>query len=152
KPEERKKLPANIVAILEVDAAKRDAKQTKTLADYYAKTDKKLTELTKAVSTHEKTAPKGALAQTLKLGPPRKTHVHIRGDFLRRGVEVHAGTPAVLPPLKAGGQPTRLDLARWIVRPENPLTARVIANWAWHKYFGRGLVPTLEDFGTQGEK
>ncbi|HZT78804.1 MAG TPA: PSD1 and planctomycete cytochrome C domain-containing protein [Gemmataceae bacterium] len=106
-----------------------------------------------------KDAPKGkkgvqgvSMAQTLALGPPRKTHVLIRGDFLRPGVEVQPETPAVLPPLRGSATPTRLDLARWIVSPENPLTARVAVNWAWHKYFGRGLVATLEDFGTQGEK
>jgi hypothetical protein len=94
----------------------------------------------------------GTLAQTLALGPARATHVMIRGDFLRKGVAVEPGTPAVLPPLAARGKANRLDLARWIVDPANPLTARVLVNWTWHKYFGRGIVPTLEDFGTQGEK
>jgi hypothetical protein len=67
-------------------------------------------------------------------------------------VEVQPGTLAVLPPLKATSTPTRLDLAKWIVDPANPLPARVITNWMWQRYFGRGIVPTLEDFGTQGEK
>jgi hypothetical protein len=76
----------------------------------------------------------------------------IRGDFLRRGVEVAPGTPAVLPELASSGKRSRLDLARWIVAPENPLTRRVLVNWIWQRYFGRGLVATLEDFGTQGQK
>jgi mono/diheme cytochrome c family protein len=104
---------------------------------------------------HERVADpkKKTLAQTLALGPARKTHVMIRGDFLRPGAEVQPGTPAVLPPLApAGKTPTRLALARWIVAPENPLTARVAVNWVWQKYFGRGLVATPEDFGTQGER
>jgi hypothetical protein len=96
------------------------------------------------------------LAPTLALGAARKTRVLIRGDFLRPGAEVEPGTPAVLPPLRPdpgrAKAPNRLDLARWIVRPDNPLTARVLVNWVWHKYFGRGLVTTLEDFGTQGEE
>jgi hypothetical protein len=98
----------------------------------------------------------GTMAQTLALGSLRQTHVLIRGDFLRQGVEVQPGTPAVLPPLHlAAGSAkpaNRLDLARWIARPDNPLTARVLVNWVWHKYFGRGIVPTVEDFGTQGER
>ncbi len=96
------------------------------------------------------------MAQTLALGSLRRTHVLIRGDFLRPGVEVRPGTPAVLPPLRPDDgrtpAPNRLDLAHWIVHPDNPLTARVLVNWVWHKYFGRGIVPTLEDFGTQGER
>jgi hypothetical protein len=91
------------------------------------------------------------LAQALVLGPARKTNVMIRGDFLRPGIEVHPGVPGVLPPLKTA-KATRLDLARWVFDPGNPLTARVAVNWIWQKYWGRGLVPTLEDFGTQGEK
>jgi hypothetical protein len=91
-------------------------------------------------------------AMTLAAGPPRPTHVMIRGDFLRKGVEVKPGTPAVLPTMTPGSPATRLDLARWLVSEQNPLTPRVMVNWVWAKYFGRGLVPTPEDFGTQGEK
>ncbi len=104
-----------------------------------------------ALTAHLKKAPTGAKAPTLAAGPARPTHVMLRGDFLRKGVEVKPGTLGVLPPLKAGA-PTRLDLAKWIVAPENPLTARVTANWVWGKFFGRGLVNTPDDFGTQGEK
>src|SRR5262249_17533898 len=92
------------------------------------------------------------MAQTLALGKTRPTRIMIRGDFLRPGVEVQPGTPAILPPLASEKSLSRLDLARWIVAPENPLTPRVTVNWVWQKYFGRGLVATLEDFGTQGEK
>jgi hypothetical protein len=76
----------------------------------------------------------------------------VRGDFLRPGVEVQPGPIAVLGTPLTAANPTRLDLARWIVDPKNPLTARVAVNWAWHKFFGRGIVATLEDFGTRGEK
>src|SRR5262249_40512846 len=76
----------------------------------------------------------------------------LRGDFLRPGVGVQPGTPTVLPALRAESKATRLDLAHWIVDPSNPLTSRVIMNWMWQHYFGRGIVATLEDFGTQGEK
>jgi hypothetical protein len=148
---ELRQLPANVSAVLLLDPEKRSDKQKQELADYHGKVDKKLAELTKALTEHAKTAPSLSLAQTLALGTPRKTHVLVRGDFLRPGAEVEAGTPGVLP-LKAEKTTTRLDLAKWLVDPANPLTPRVTVNWVWHKYFGRGLVATLEDFGTQGEK
>ncbi len=86
-----------------------------------------------------------------ELPKPRRTNVLIKGDFTRPADEVTPGTPAVLHPFHAsGGQPTRLDLARWIMSPENPLTARVIVNRMWQQYFGRGLVETENDFGMQG--
>lgn len=111
-----------------------------------------------ALAAHMKKAPGGSKAPTLALGPTRPTHVMIRGDFLRKGVAVQPGFPAVLSagrlsPVSVSQSPlTRLDLAQWLVSPENPLTPRVIANWVWSKYFGRGIVSTLEDFGTQGQK
>lgn len=87
------------------------------------------------------------------LPKPRETHVLIRGDFLRPGDPVSPGTPAVLPPLEAAPadpQRTRLDLARWLVSREHPLTARVFVNRVWLHYFPRGLVETENDFGMQG--
>ncbi len=81
----------------------------------------------------------------------RPTHVLIKGDFTRKDAEVSPGTPAVLPPLTARGViPDRLDLARWLVSPDNPLTARVMVNRVWQVYFGRGLVESDNDFGLQG--
>jgi mono/diheme cytochrome c family protein len=83
---------------------------------------------------------------------PRENYLHVRGDFLTKGPVIEPHTPEVLPPLKPRGEkPDRLDLARWIVDPANPLTARVAANRFWQWHFGRGLVNTGDDFGTQGE-
>jgi mono/diheme cytochrome c family protein len=144
-------LPAGVRAVLLVEPALRSAPQALLLVDYFAQIDPQLKALNRAVEEHRKSAPKPTLAPTIARGKGRKTHVLIRGDFLRPGVEVGPGVPAVLGgtlPEKA----TRLDLARWIASADNPLTARVAANWVWHRYFGRGLVATLEDFGTQGEK
>ncbi len=82
---------------------------------------------------------------------PRQTHIHIRGNFLRKGDQVSPGVPGVLPPLEQSGRPlNRLDLARWLVRTDQPLTARVIVNRIWQRYFGIGLVETENDFGVQG--
>jgi hypothetical protein len=81
---------------------------------------------------------------------PRMTYVMLGGDFTRHGATVAPGVPATLNPLPAVEKPSRLDLARWLVTPENPLTARVTVNRLWQNYFGLGLVETENDFGTQG--
>ncbi len=88
---------------------------------------------------------------------PRETFVQIRGDFLRRGDRVAPGYPAAVvrdltprPPLRSGEEKNRLDLARWLVSEDHPLTARVFVNRAWQQFFGRGLVETENDFGMQG--
>lgn len=86
-----------------------------------------------------------------ELPKPRKTTVFIKGDFTRPADEVTPGTPAVLHAFDApAGEPNRLHLAQWLVSAQNPLTARVIMNRVWQQYFGRGIVETENDFGSQG--
>jgi mono/diheme cytochrome c family protein len=82
----------------------------------------------------------------------RRTYLHIKGDFTRDGGDVKAHFPSALHPAKvaADQEPNRLDLARWLVDDANPLTARVLVNRVWQQYFGKGLVDTENDFGTQG--
>jgi hypothetical protein len=82
---------------------------------------------------------------------PRETFVLVRGQYDRRGDPVQPGVPAVLPPLSADAPLNRLGLARWLVDPAHPLTARVTVNRLWQQFFGRGIVKTAEDFGSQGE-
>lgn len=87
---------------------------------------------------------------------PRETWIFRRGDFRQpvRSHPVTSGGFAALPPLMPrapGALPDRLDLARWIVAPENPLPARVAANRFWMRLFGAGLVRTPDDFGASGE-
>ncbi|MBI1786195.1 MAG: PSD1 domain-containing protein [Acidobacteria bacterium] len=84
-----------------------------------------------------------------ELPQPRETHIHLGGDFLRKGAAVKPGVPAVLPQLPPE-RTTRLDLARWLVDARNPLTPRVTVNRMWQSYFGKGIVETENDFGTQG--
>ena len=88
-----------------------------------------------------------------ELPEPRPAFIHLGGDFLRKGSSVEPGVPGVLNPLeKITGTANRLDLAKWLVDKKNPLTARVTANRYWQQYFGKGLVDTENDFGTQGDK
>jgi Protein of unknown function (DUF1553)/Protein of unknown function (DUF1549)/Planctomycete cytochrome C len=84
-----------------------------------------------------------------ELVQPRETYVQLAGDFTRRGVAVNPAIPAVLPQLPAGAN-TRLDFAKWLVDPQNPLTSRVTVNRIWQTYFGKGIVETENDFGKQG--
>ncbi len=83
----------------------------------------------------------------------RETHVFLRGNWLDKGALVKEGnTPKLFPALKKSDKrSTRLDLARWVASPENPLTARVAVNRFWLELFGKGIVPTPEDFGSAGE-
>jgi len=75
-----------------------------------------------------------------------------KGSFTNPGERVYAAVPAALGVLGDDVPPNRLGLARWLVSDQNPLTARVTVNRLWETLFGRGLVRTLEDFGTQGER
>jgi hypothetical protein len=83
---------------------------------------------------------------------PRETHILIRGAYDKPGETVEPGVPACLPPRSRGAATNRLGLARWLVDPANPLTARVAVNRLWQMLFGTGLVKTSEDFGAQGER
>jgi hypothetical protein len=86
-----------------------------------------------------------------ELDTPRDTFIHTRGLYDQRGERVGPGVPASLPPLPAEAGANRLALARWLVSPDQPLTARVVVNRFWQQYFGTGLVKSAEDFGSQGE-
>lgn len=84
---------------------------------------------------------------------PRDTRILHRGEFLSPTDPVQPGALSVLPPLKQRGKtPDRLDLARWLVSGDNPLTPRVAVNHIWKEMFGRGIVGTAGDFGVRGER
>jgi Protein of unknown function (DUF1553)/Protein of unknown function (DUF1549)/Planctomycete cytochrome C len=82
---------------------------------------------------------------------PRQTAILTRGEYQKPGVRVSFATPAFLPPMPEGAPANRLGLARWLVMPEHPLTARVQVNRMWQHAFGTGIVKTAEDFGVQSE-
>jgi hypothetical protein len=92
-----------------------------------------------------------ALAEVTK--DRRQSYVHMAGDYSRHGPDVVPATLSALTPTPRSdpGEATRLDLARWLVSPQHPLTSRVQANHIWSKLFGSGLVRSLDDFGTSGE-
>ena len=82
---------------------------------------------------------------------PRQTRVLVRGDYQVPGEAVERNVPAIFSPLAEGAPRDRLSLAKWLVSPEHPLTARVAVNRFWNQCFGAGLVRTPEDFGVRGE-
>ncbi len=84
------------------------------------------------------------------LPEPRDAYIHVQGDFTRKGDTVEPGTLRALPPFPADAPRNRLGLARWLVSADNPLTPRVTMNRVWQRYFGRGIVETENDFGSQG--
>jgi hypothetical protein len=147
--------------IIKTPLAQRTQDQRDRLLDYFLKSmpaalsDKskelKLSELKSKLDALTKELPPVTRAPGMMTFPtPRQTHVHLRGEFRRKGEEVKAGTPAALPPLK--GSADRLALARWLVSPEHPLTARVVVNRLWQELFGRGIVGTSENFGVRGDR
>jgi len=85
------------------------------------------------------------------VGRRRETRLQYRGNYLDKGPAVEPGLPAAFHSVDGAEPLDRLKLARWLVDKNNPLTARVIANRYWENLFGRGIVLTSEDFGSQGE-
>ncbi len=83
---------------------------------------------------------------------PRDTMLLDRGDYRNRGEKVEPGVPAALPPFPQNAPPNRLGLARWLVDPDHPLTARVTVNRFWQMYYGNGFVKSAENFGSQGDQ
>jgi mono/diheme cytochrome c family protein len=80
-----------------------------------------------------------------------QAYILARGDYDKRRDKVKPDTPAVFPPMPADYPRNRLGFAKWLVRPEHPLTARVTVNRFWQELFGTGLVQTSSDFGVNGE-
>ncbi|MBI2807813.1 MAG: PSD1 domain-containing protein [Planctomycetes bacterium] len=122
---------------------------------YPAKVRLELKRLRAELAALEKSAPEMPTAMGVTEAKVADVPVFLRGDHLKPGKIVPRQVPAIL----AGDSPTkfdsthsgRLELARWLVRPENPLTARVMVNRIWRWHFGQGIVPTPDNFGLLGE-
>lgn len=145
-----------VLAILKLPEEKWDAKQKTTIKQAFHKSDSQWTELNQRLAKQktEQARLNKAIVTTMvmkELPNPRETFILLRGNFLAPGAPVSPNVPAVLPSLPEEVEnPTRLDFARWLTSPEQPLTARVTVNRYWQRFFGRGIVETENDFGTQG--
>jgi mono/diheme cytochrome c family protein len=167
----RDNVPKDIAAIFLVAPAGRNAKQKQTLESAYRRND--LTrhlvggltsplstalnahllttriELQKAREALKQKEPNAITTMVVReRKTPRDTHVMLAGDFTRKGAKVMPGYLSALPATPRAAN--RLDLAKWIVDPANPLTSRVAVNRWWGQFFGVGIVETDNDFGTQG--
>ena len=148
-------VPSNVVAMAKKEAAKRTANEVKLLAAFRLSQQNEYRVLNDEVAALKKqlTAAENEIPTTLVMEEQkevRPTFILMRGAYDKPGVAVTAATPAVLPALAGDLPHNRLGLARWLVSPQNPLTARVAVNRFWQQVFGAGLVKTSEDFGAQG--
>jgi hypothetical protein len=154
-PQRIVEVSAKLRPVLEIPAAERSEQQRKDLAAAYRAiatslkpTRDRLAQLDKDLKA---LGIPTALVMRERAGYDRPSaFIRRRGNFMDKGEQVYAGVPATLHPLRDDQMPNRLGLARWLVDEENPLTARVEVNRAWEQFFGRGIVETSEDFGTQG--
>jgi hypothetical protein len=150
------KLPPKVKAILAVERDKRKPAQQAELTKYFRSVAPELKGERDQLAGLRKQLAAIPIVMTpimkeLPDGKKRKTHIHIRGNFLDHGKEVGPGVPAALHPLPRGEPANRLALAHWLLDANNPLTARVTVNRYWEQLFGVGLIETPEDFGIRGK-
>ena len=150
------RVPEEVKKVLDTPAAARTAEQTKALTDYFrplaSSLDTPRDLLAKVRHELEAIQIPSAMILRERAGFERpSTPLRIRGSYMSPGERVYASTPAFLPPLQDSQPTNRLGVAHWLVDEDNPLTARVTVNRFWEQVFGRGLVLTSEDFGTQGD-
>jgi hypothetical protein len=149
------KLPKPVADALAIEPAKRNAKQKQTIAAHYRSIAPLLEPQRKeqAQLHQQREAVVSKVATTLisMSGPPRTVRILARGNWLdETGEIVKADVPGFLSLRLPSDRANRMDLAKWLVNPDNPLTARVFVNRLWKLAFGQGIVKTLEDFGSQG--
>jgi Protein of unknown function (DUF1549)/Protein of unknown function (DUF1553) len=147
-------LPAGVREIFTIARERRSPTQIAAVFSYWRTTVLEFKETNEKIDKLWKEWPEGTQTLVLKArhdngagDEARATHVLTRGDWLKPVDEVKAGVPAFLHPLPPGADNSRLTLAKWLVDPKSPTTARVFVNRLWQAYFGVGLVETPEDFG-----
>jgi hypothetical protein len=147
-------VPPSVLAILATPEAERTAEQRTALGNHYRSIAPELKPLRDQIAALERSRPaipNLPVMDELPADKRRETHLMHKGNYLDPGPRVEPGVLAAFHPLIEGAPRDRLGLARWLVDPRNPLTARVAVNRFWAQLFGVGLVETEEDFGTQGE-
>jgi hypothetical protein len=152
------RVPAGLRAALRLPEAERTAAQRDRLVDFFVREvapelagdRKRLATLRQSLADMPRQST--PILRELPAEKRRRTHVQLRGNFQSLGEEVAPGVPAAWHPFPAGEPVNRLTVARWLVSPDNPLAARVLANRLWEGIFGLGLVRTTEEFGAQGER
>ncbi len=149
-------MPAAVREALKIAADKRNDAQKKAVSEFYLNNEPTLLTARRTADDAKK-AREGferGLPRTMVMrerAQPRDTFILVRGAYDKYADKVTHGLPAVLPqPVEPATN--RLALARWLMSPDHPLTARVTVNRYWQTFFGIGLVKTTEDFGVQGEK
>ncbi|MBV8071693.1 MAG: DUF1553 domain-containing protein [Acidobacteriaceae bacterium] len=149
-------LPAKLRPLLAIADAQRTPEQREQLAAAYREVSPLLEPDRKQVADLENQLSKLGIVTAMLMrenpGYSRpSTYIRQRGSYTSKGDLVYADVPPVLNPLPKDSMPNRLGLAEWLVSDDNPLTARVTVNHFWETIFGRGIVETSEDFGTQGD-
>lgn len=147
-------LPPSLQRLLTGTSKKLAPSQRKQLMDFLTRHDTRIQQLQRQIAAAEQQLKSIEPPTTLvmvELNQNRPTHIMQRGDFLSPGADVTCDTPEVLPPMSDELPRDRLGLAQWLVSRDNPLTARVAVNRWWARFFGAGLVASVEDFGTQAD-
>lgn len=146
-------LSANQRRTLAIAPDQRSSEQKRDLFSAFCRNDPGFAALNQQLRSAWTNWPYPPTTLALQARPqPRVTHLFKRGDRLRPAQRVEPAVPAVLPPLAEGTPLNRLGLAKWIVDPRHPTTARAAVNRLWLEYFGQGLVATPEDFGTRADR
>ncbi|MFP6677216.1 MAG: PSD1 and planctomycete cytochrome C domain-containing protein [Pirellulaceae bacterium] len=154
-PTARQRTELNAVANELAESVQRLARIAKNLTEKEQATDgefQQLSEINKQLTAkHKALDEKVPTAMVmLDMQETRETFMLTRGAYDKPAGKVEADVPSIFPPYPDSATRNRLGFSRWLVSPQHPLTARVIVNRIWAEVFGRGLVTTLEDFGTQG--
>ena len=152
-------IPAELYLAAQIDATERTPEQIEQVRDLFrnriadypplAELRQQLVVARKSRGDTDRLIPTTLIWKELE--KPRPTFLLVRGEYSQRGKELSRRTPGLLPAMPEDLPNNRLGLARWLLDPGHPLTARVTVNRFWQQLCGTGLVKTAEDFGSQGE-